>query len=498
MYVRNRWAALLALPAAMIVAAAAPAPAGAASFKPYSIVICALGASETCAPSTTSAANQPAAVPVGAVGASMTATFTNENKLGSGINVGSVNLTAPSGFSVTNASVNGVSLGSCTPSTPSTTSCIAANTIELRSLGVPPGGTVTASMSVTAPASGCTVASPCVWTSVAKQSNDFSGQPGNGLNVDANTSTLNTVLAHLAFGSQPHSEALGQVITDTDYAPSGGPVTVKAIDANGTTVSSFNGPVSVSLNNAGFAITQGTLGGTTTQNASGGVAMFGDLTVSSPGNAYTLTASAVDLPPSTTSTAFDVAQAGTPCDANKACPQIDATSTNWMTVDEGIDIKAAAASGSSKATLALSVDFGNLTASQCEGYTATHYATVTLSTPRTQTVSITTTVLSGSITGSTINGQELCMASKLPFTEKNETTTPESLSPAMQTTLADGTPGYSGLLADCAPPGKKPTGLQVDCTQQPGVISRSGVANSLGGGTLTIKGSSPFDNGWGG
>jgi hypothetical protein len=333
---------------------------------------------------------------------------------------------------------------------------------------------------------------------MSKQSNDFSGQPGNNLSVDTPTSTLGTVLARPQFTAtaQPHSAAISPtVITNTNYTPTGKPVTVTIEDANGATLFSYKGQVTVSLNPATFATKQGQLSGTTSTSAAGGIATFSDLSVSSPGNAYSLTAVAPDLPPSTTSSTFDIAQAGEQCDSNKACKQLEASSTNFATTDAGIDVKASATA--TTGSLALSVDFGNLTADQCEGYSAQHTEFLNLSAPGTETDTITTTVLFGNVTGSLINGQDLCFASHQPFVELNETTTPTSLTliPVTQTTtLPDGSTGYSGLVADCAPRGKKPTGLQVDPTTQPCVVSRSGTSNPGGGGTLSITSSSPIDS----
>ena len=320
--------------------------------------------------------------------------------------------------------------------------------VQLRNLNLPPGPTpLTVNLTVSTPSSGCTLptaSTGCAWTTVVKQSNDFSGPPGNDLSYDSATSAPYAVLTHIQFGAQPHSAALGSVITDSEYnqpppGGTGGPVTVRAVDANGNVVASYQGRVSVSLNPPTFAIAPGTLGGTTSQAAVGGVATFGDLTVSAPANGYTLTASTTELPPPTTSGSFDAAQAATRCDAGKACKQVDANSSlDWMTTNAGIDVKASAGTGPSSATLAVTVDFGSLTAAQCEGYTAAHSAYTNLSTTRTETDTITTTFLAGTINNTAISGQDMCMASKLPFTMKVEGSPQDSLGPAIATTLPDG------------------------------------------------------------
>jgi hypothetical protein len=231
-----------------------------------------------------------------------------------------------------------------------------------------------------------------------------------------------------------------------------------------------------------------TLGGTTSQNASGGVASFADLTVSNAGNGYTLTASSTDLPPSAASNFFDVQQAGAQCASNKAC-HTEAKAN--FTADGGVDATVTALAGPT-AELAESIDFGtHIPATQCQGYDAAHdvFWNVTMTNARTKQVSITTTVLSGNVSGSLINAQEDCLAVPSAFgdfTEKIDSTNPPSLAPAPAATQPDGGAGFTGLLPDC---GKKSN--QVDPASNPCVLSRSGVSSNLGPGTLTITISVP-------
>jgi hypothetical protein len=494
---------VLALLGVVAATLAFSASASATPTKPYSLVICAFGASETCSPNPgppASSINAPAAVPVGGKSVPMTATFTNENKSGTGIQMGSVNLTPPGGFIVSSPTI---------PCAGCTATVDANGIVELRFLAVPPGGTLKVSMMVddsALPASACLapnqVPNPtnspiCAWSAAVKQSNDFSGPPGNALTLDPGTSAPYAVIAQPQFtpAAQPANAAVTPtVITDQAFAPTGGPVTVTIVDANGARVGSYIGQVTVSLNPAAFAPIQGTLHGTVASNAVAGVATFNDLSVDSPGNAYSLTAMAADLPPSATSSAFDIAQSGETCDSKQMCKRLQAGSPSFATTDRGIDVTAGATA--TAGTLALSVDFGSLTGGQCEGYTAAHTEFLDLTAPGTETDTITTTVLLGTVTNTAIKNQDLCFASKQPFTELNDTTQPPSLTSASPTTLPDGSAsaGFSGLLADCAPPGKKPTGLQVDPTTQPCVVSRSGTSNPLGGGTLSITSSSPIDS----
>jgi RHS repeat-associated protein len=112
------------------------------------------------------------------------------------------------------------------------------------------------------------------------------------------TSTPFTISApgftSLVFTTQPPPQArTGQLLLP------GTQVTVE--DGFGNVVSSYNGPVAISIsNNPGRA----TLGGTLTQNAVSGVATFLDLSLNTAGNGYTLLASAAGQ--SATSAQFNV------------------------------------------------------------------------------------------------------------------------------------------------------------------------------------------------
>jgi hypothetical protein len=105
--------------------------------------------------------------------------------------------------------------------------------------------------------------------------------------------------AQLAFSVQPSSTTAGLPI-----AP---PVQVLVQDAAGTTVPTATDAITLSL---GANPGGGTLGGTVTVNAIGGVANFADLTVDRTGTGYTLEASGTGLS-GATSSQFDIA-AGAP------------------------------------------------------------------------------------------------------------------------------------------------------------------------------------------
>jgi len=98
----------------------------------------------------------------------------------------------------------------------------------------------------------------------------------------------------LAFLVQPNSVSAGSSISPE--------VKVIAVDSLGNVLHDFNGTVSISLGSGGSG---GSLSGTTTVTASGGLAIFPSLVISQAGSGYTLIASAPGLG-SVSSTQFTV------------------------------------------------------------------------------------------------------------------------------------------------------------------------------------------------
>ncbi len=86
------------------------------------------------------------------------------------------------------------------------------------------------------------------------------------------------------FGTQPSNTLAGGVITPA--------VTVRITDAGGNLVTTDTRDVTVAI---GTNPAAGTLGGTQTVAAVGGVATFSTLTIDNPGTGYTLVASASGL-----------------------------------------------------------------------------------------------------------------------------------------------------------------------------------------------------------
>jgi hypothetical protein len=133
-----------------------------------------------------------------------------------------------------------------------------------------------------------------------------------GVHAFPNAATLQTVGAHLVIatdlanaqitGSQPvtvsagvadHLAFIQQPSTVTQSLTMTPAVVVVVLDSFNNVVSTSTDLITLSIqNNPG----QATLGGTTSQNASGGFAVFSDLSLDSPGSGYTLGASVSGLP----------------------------------------------------------------------------------------------------------------------------------------------------------------------------------------------------------
>ncbi|HEY3265351.1 MAG TPA: S8 family serine peptidase [Armatimonadota bacterium] len=158
--------------------------------------------------------------------------------------------------------------------------------------------------------------------------------PGTGYVLVASSGGLTTA------SSNPFNVTLPATALAFTASPTGGvagisvsPVpSVKAVDANGATVTAFNGPVTIAISpNTG---TPGaTLSGTTTVAAVNGVAAFPDLAVSVAGSGYVLSASSSGLT-GANSAAFDVGQAYT-MDAIEALRVVRGTVAASGTITSG-------------------------------------------------------------------------------------------------------------------------------------------------------------------
>jgi hypothetical protein len=222
----------------------------------------------------------PSGPPAGGTVA-FTFTLTNE---ASTQQVGSFQVTAPANFVITDASVP-------SPGTASHTSSSALIT----TLSVAPSASITATVTALLPCSG----NSYQWGMQVKQSNDFSGLPGNNFQIDpataGNLSGTPSGSCSLGFTSdgQPTGTVVSPAVITSGFGSSGGPVKVAVQDGSGQPITNpaAIGPVAVTV-----AITadsnpgRGNLLGTTTEQANGGVASFSDLSIDHSGDGYRLTA----------------------------------------------------------------------------------------------------------------------------------------------------------------------------------------------------------------
>lgn len=261
-----------------------------AAYKPYSVVI-----------SNADAVSSTPATLSGGTEGSVRATYTNRTGQQQ---LGSSDLTAPAGLRVVSASV-----------APTGTATVSGSVIRLRSLNLNPGAKATVTVQLVPDCTSQTYTWPAP---VTKQSNDFNGQPGNDLNLDAATSDLRTVVTggcRLRFLAQPKNARVTQTVTNSAYDPSGAPVSVEVVDGLGQRIAASSQLITVGFGvNAGA----GTLSGTKTVTAASGVATFSTLSIDKPGFGYTLVATSPGLT-SATSDTFTIDQVAIVCTEDVTC-----------------------------------------------------------------------------------------------------------------------------------------------------------------------------------
>jgi hypothetical protein len=116
--------------------------------------------------------------------------------------------------------------------------------------------------------------------------------PGDG-NFVASGANGNYTVYQLVFTTQPSNTGVGFTITPA--------VVVTAEDSSNNTLATFTGGITLAIGSG-----PGTLSGTLTQNAVGGVATFGDLSINQVANGDTLVASPTGGLPAATSNPFDI------------------------------------------------------------------------------------------------------------------------------------------------------------------------------------------------
>lgn len=348
--------------------------------------------------------------------------LTNTSSPGSGLS--SALLTPPPGFRVTGASLNGAPGHAY----------VIFNLVVLDRLNVPAGSTVHVAVTATAPSS---CGSPYTrWFTYANEGGLWSDQ----LRLDSSSSSLTTsvtcdVATGLQFVGQPTNTAVGQTITGT-----GPGVTVELVDAGGNVVDT-SAPVTVAV---GTNPSNGNLGGTLTENASHGIATFGDLSLDKPGAGYTLTATSPAVSGgSATSNAFTETQTET-----VDCPA--AGCTNTLSTGES-SAQVVVDPGTSDASLTESVDLGTPmdgTGSDpknvgCATYTpraADWYGVDVSDSNRGKTITWT-------VNNAISDGFEICFGAPYDFQTGFGVDGGPTFAPAG--ILPDGTTGFVGLLDSC-------------------------------------------------
>jgi len=158
------------------------------------------------------------------------------------------------------------------------------------------GGTLSGTSSVAAVAGVATFSN----LSINKSGSGYTLHATSGSLTDATSSGFTisaAALSQLIFSSEPVATQAGSSI-----APA---VAVSGEDAFGNLVTTFTGNVTVAIGTNGGSPSPGTLSGTATQAAVGGVASFNNLSIDKSGSGYTLAATATGAT-AAASNAFDI------------------------------------------------------------------------------------------------------------------------------------------------------------------------------------------------
>jgi hypothetical protein len=143
----------------------------------------------------------------------------------------------------------------------------------------------------------------------------------------------NTSPCSLAFTTdgQPAGTTVSTTITSSFDSPGAGPVKVKVVDEFGATVANSKAAITIAITSTANP-GGGTLSGTKTVNAVGGVASFSNLSINQPGIGYRLTATSKGMSPATSDhftiwTSIQQCSPPTPCSASAS----SATTTGTVT-----------------------------------------------------------------------------------------------------------------------------------------------------------------------
>jgi len=245
----------------------------------------------------------PDPIPVGSA-ATISLTISNTSTL----TLGSSDVFAPAGYLIPAQTISLPSAGTAT--------VIGSSTIELRSLALAPGSSLTFPFTAVAP---CAGNGP--WSLDAKRTADHSGPVGFALDAAGSDLVTDTSgICHLAFVTEPANAEFGsnsatesEPVTGAPYDPSGPSVAVEVLDGADQRITTSTAPITLTLG-GGTSGAVLRLNGSTdvTVPAVLGLASFSALTIDLVGFGYTMTASSTGLVPAV-SGPFHVVQFGQVC-----------------------------------------------------------------------------------------------------------------------------------------------------------------------------------------
>jgi hypothetical protein len=232
--------------------------------------------------------------------------------------LGSVDLTVPADFQVQSFS-----------STAGTIQ-MTGNVVQLRSLGLPLGGSVTVTVDATVPCLDGTR----TWGFVGKQSSNFTGASNFGFAAGSN------VITHLpgacdfslAFITQPADTTVGTSISGTAFNETATPVEVGLVDDGGDVVPTASATIELAI---GANPSGGVLSGPTSGETVDGVASFPGISIDATGLDYTLVASSETLDP-VESTPFLIADDGVVCSGSTCTATATAGNTTASVAATGL------------------------------------------------------------------------------------------------------------------------------------------------------------------
>jgi hypothetical protein len=285
-------ARLLVAVVALLAAALPTAPAAAAPNKPFAMDVA------------------PTIEWAGVTDGAYSVTLTNQTATQE---LGSADIAIPTAFTVVGA--------------PSSGAVTSGNVLQLRNLDLQPGGSVTVTLGLRMPC----VAGDYSWGVEAKQSNDFSGPPGNALGpISGNRVTTVRGNCKLRFVDQPASaEKNAQIRADAFQPTSAHLVTVEAIDGSPSPqrLTWFTGTIDVRLVQSG----PGKLTPSPASSAAtAGLVSFGSLAIDESGNynlRATTSAAGFSAGDSATFQVIGVVERCRPSDCRAQIAGADTTST---------------------------------------------------------------------------------------------------------------------------------------------------------------------------